>query len=142
MWLTCPASPLLTPAPIQGRAAQGLCRRLGSIPAFSCWGGERCSPLAGPQGLGHSGPALLGPGSAPSAPTARPPRSHALRRAGSLPSAPFPVETSSVFHLHGFSSFFFSFNIFFNAMFAVRLKSFVGFFVCGFFVVLFKPRGV
>lgn len=92
-----------------------------------------------PQGLGHCGPVLLRPGSEPWAPTARPPRSHALRQPWSLASAPFPLETSSVCHLCAFSYFFF-FNVFFDAMFAVRLNSFVG--VIFVVVVLFKPQGV
>lgn len=93
-----------------------------------------------PQGLGHCGPVLMGPRSVLSTPTARLLRSHALRRVGSLGSAPFPLEASNVFHLHGFSSFFFSFNIFFNVIFAVRLKSFLRGFVCASLFFYLSPE--
>lgn len=95
-----------------------------------------------PQGLGHCGPVLMGPRSVLSTPTARLLRSHALRRVGSLGSAPFPLEASNVFHLHGFSSFFFFLQYIFQCDICSETEEFFeGFCLC-FFVLLFKPRGV
>lgn len=118
-------------SPLQPQAApQPGSHTGGSAGALQCWeaslrfaAGMGKDAPRWPRGLGHCRVSALGSHS-PLAPFPRP----AAR--GSLASAPFPLETSCVFHLHRFSSFF-CFNIFFNAMLVVRLKSFVGFFfVC------------